>query len=143
MANYYNQTSFVFDVGTAENVETLCLWLTHLEDSSWTAYDRDEAQQALPESLHRLLGNHLGLDFQRDPESPSCICITADDGEAMAQIMQAAMQTLPGVPEGQGFSVSEWCDKQRIGAFGGHAFWVTKDKIDFISTQQWLQEKSR
>ena len=84
------------------------------------------------------------LGFELEVESDGDVTITDDSENAelerIADFLQIYLQRHD--PEGvQTFEYAFTGDKHRPGTFGGGACFITKDKIEWIATNNWLAEK--
>lgn len=143
MANNYTQASFEFDCGTPENAATVIKWAEALQAHDAADGDPPEGWSDLPEELTKDHEFALSCTIWHGELEPHVVAFSHDetiDLEQIAGLMHVAMKTLPGVPSGQGFCWSDSCSKPRIGEFGGGAMWITREGIESMTTNQWLDD---
>lgn len=127
MANNYTQFSCLLSVTNPAERQ----WWRHLLDTA-------EEETGL---LGDLVGDdHVGFDAELTEDGVWFYSEESGCPEHVAAAVQAFFSRFR--LDGQfGFEWAEWCDKPRLGEFGGGGCYVTTGEVRWLNTAGWLGEQ--
>ena len=143
MANNYTQTAFTFECGTSENAARIASWIN------------DDEQHSIPDDLRNAILT-VNAEFEDDGSftytiadaqasgDTLMICIEeSGDLELLGAILQYAMNTMPEIPNAQGFTFAETCSSMRPGEFSGGACFIARGNTEpeWLFPHLWLSER--
>lgn len=134
MADYYTQASFTIPLNEAQAKYAIEIYTTLEED--------DEKQTT---TLHDEIledGGPINFGLKHDKECSEIWIYSLYDNintNHVCAFIQHLINKFDLPP--CGFEVAYTCSKPRLDAFGGAAFWITKNDIEVYSTNLWLTEK--
>ena len=143
MANNMQEASFMFDAGTAEQAALIVKWIGG-EDIP--AELKAKMQEASHDCFDEVDGTLVYTIADAHVEDASKVWVHLDDGdiELLVQVLDYAMQAVPGVQEKCGFAWAYWCSKPRIEEFGGGAAFMQKGQDPkWLGTSSWLEEQMK
>lgn len=99
---------------------------------------------------HNLFSKLMGSDFESlsidvkllEEIEPQKVMISSESPnlEALALLLQHFLKEQK-TTNSIGFEWADTCDKDRPGAFGGGAVFITAENIEWLNTRQWLAER--
>jgi hypothetical protein len=124
LASNVTQSAFGFEAGTAENAATIATWI-------------GDRRRRLPVDLIAAFnlsrvklyeGQWYYLRAQATVVADGGVYVAVEDCEitVLITLLQHAMNTMPEVKSGQGFSWAITCSEMRCGEFGGGAVWLVR-----------------
>jgi hypothetical protein len=125
MADYFANVSFIVLMNAAQQH-----WAeADLERrENYDGDDSDDAHNAHPQ-----------VDSEWHPESV-WFHGDVDDLAALADFLQGVMRQFH-IDGAWTFEVSKDCTKERLDAYGGIAAIITRDDIEWLDTEQWIEER--
>jgi hypothetical protein len=126
MANYYTQFSFIVKLNKNDITDALKIYNSLSEEDC--------------PAKEEILDDEDYVEFIADPDKEGLwvYCEEVGNPENAARFVQYLMQHFTVLP--MGFEWANTCSKPRSDAFGGGACWITKDNIEWLSTNTWLEE---
>lgn len=136
MANYYTQLCVKLPF-EGEQIEAFNI----LVDRYSNAVDAQEGADF--DFFRELLGEEFEWLGAYTKKEGDCLYILADESpnlEALGVLIQHFL-VANEIKTPVGFEWACTCSKDRPDGFGGGAVFITPDNIEWLSTQQWLQER--
>lgn len=151
MANNYTQTAFTFECGTSENAARVASWINgdcqfpYPDDlrKAILAIDADAFEKGDHGILYK---DELSNTIADATTSFGAVMISIEEGgelELLGVILQYAMNTMPDMPNGQGFTFAETCSQMRVGEFSGGACFIARGNVEpeWLFPHLWLSER--
>jgi hypothetical protein len=155
MANYYSAASFIIPL-TPDQAKFALSVIYCLEDDAEFDKSFDEQHEdfdfdkSVFELSKTIFNNHLEVD---DPDYFSLeFCAEKDEtglwvsceeyiNSHNAAYLTHAILKFFNINKPVLIEVGSWCDRRQLEGFGGHAAFVTRDSVEWVSTSQWLHDK--
>lgn len=126
MADYYTTASLMLPLPAAEHAEAFASWVTETI--------RNPPEDLRPEGFEPGDGIGFGHEIREG------LWIHGDniDTDALVLFVQLYLKQSWAPISHFGFEWAYTCSKHRLDSFGGGAAFVTKDKIEIMTTNYWL-----
>lgn len=156
MANYYTQASFIIPLTAEQTVFAVKVLECFLDEKiDLTKRHKTKVARAYDIAVFRLArklaksvdeyevhNQYIGFSFQAQPNG---LWISHDESinTDNAAIFTQCLLKHFDIDGYVAIEAAHTCDKARLDGFGGHALFITKKHIRWVSTYEWIESQAR